>query len=42
MALHKDFPESPCVILDPAPRWFQADETMRESSMDKLMPPLEP
>ena len=26
--------------MDPALRWFPADETMRETSMDKLMPPL--
>ena len=36
MALHKDFPESPYNILDPALRWFPADEALRESSMDKL------
>lgn len=40
MALHKDFPESPFGILDPAIRWFPADETLRDTSMDKLMPPL--
>jgi type III restriction enzyme len=40
MALHKDFPESPYAILDPAVRWFPADEALRETSMDKLMPPL--
>ena len=40
MALHKDFPSSPFAILDPAIRWFPADETLRETSMDKLMPPL--
>ena len=42
MALHKDFPESPCAILDPAIRWFPADEALRDTSMDKLMPPLVP
>ncbi|PKO22619.1 MAG: type III restriction endonuclease subunit R [Chloroflexi bacterium HGW-Chloroflexi-1] len=42
MALHKDFPESPYAILDPALRWFPADESLRETSMDKLMPPLVP
>ena len=42
MALHPNFPESPYVILDPAIRWFPADEALRESSMDKLMPPLVP
>ena len=40
MALHPDFPASPHAIMDPALRWFPADETMRETSMDKLMPPL--
>ena len=42
MALHKDFPESPYAILDPAIRWFPADEALRESSSEKLMPPLVP
>ena len=42
MALHKDFPSSPHAILDPAVRWFPADEVLRESSMEKLMPPLVP
>ncbi len=40
MALHPDFPDSPHAILDPALRWFPADEAMRETSSDKLMPPL--
>ncbi len=40
MALHKDFPASPHAILDPSLRWFPADEALRETSMDKLMPPL--
>lgn len=42
MALHPNFPESPYAILDPTVRWFPADEALRESSMDKLMPPLVP
>jgi len=42
MALHPDFPESPYAILDPALRWFLADEALRESSSEKLMPPLVP
>ena len=42
MALHPSFPESPYAILDPAIRWFPADEALRETSMDKLMPPLVP
>ncbi|MDH5543772.1 MAG: DEAD/DEAH box helicase family protein [Nitrospinota bacterium] len=42
MALHKDFPSSPHAILDPAIRWFPADESLRSSSFEKLMPPLVP
>jgi len=42
VALHKDFPELPYAILDPALRWFPADEALRESSSEKLMPPLVP
>jgi type III restriction enzyme len=40
MALHPDFPDSPHAILDPNMRWFPADESLRETSMEKLMPPL--
>jgi type III restriction enzyme len=40
MALTPDFPKSPFEILDPSLRWFPADESLRESSADKLMPPL--
>ena len=39
MALHPDFPDSPHAILDPAVRWFPADEALRDTSMEKLMPP---
>ncbi len=42
MALHKDFPKSPYAILDPGVRWFPADEALRESSFEKLMPPMVP
>ncbi|MDP8254354.1 MAG: DEAD/DEAH box helicase family protein [Candidatus Alcyoniella australis] len=42
MALHPKFPDSPFAILDPEIRWFPADEALRLSSMDKLMPPLVP
>ncbi|PIQ96474.1 MAG: type III restriction endonuclease subunit R [Nitrospinae bacterium CG11_big_fil_rev_8_21_14_0_20_56_8] len=42
MALHPDFPDSPHAILDPAIRWFPADEALRESSFEKLLPPLVP
>jgi len=41
MALHKDFPRDPYVILDPAIRWFPADEDLRDTDrMQKLLPPL--
>lgn len=40
MALHPDFPKSPHAILDPELRWFPADEALRSTTMDKLMPPL--
>lgn len=40
MALHPQFPSSPYAVIDPDVRWFPADETLRETSMDKLMPPL--
>ena len=42
MSVHPNFPGSPYEILDPAIRWFPADETLRESSFEKLMPPLVP
>lgn len=40
MALHPRFPISPHTILNPDIRWFPADEALRESGMEKLMPPL--
>lgn len=40
MALHKDFPKDKFQILDPAVRWFPADEDLRkEGSYEKLLPP---
>ena len=33
MALHPDFPHSPHAVLDPALRWFPADEALRTTSM---------
>ena len=42
MALHPNFPNSPHAILDPAIRWFPADEALRASSFEKLLPPLVP
>jgi type III restriction enzyme len=40
MALHKDFPKSPYRVLDPAIRWFPADEALRDQGHEKLLPPL--
>ncbi len=40
MALHPEFPESPHVILEPSIRWFPAEEDLRNSKMEELMPPL--
>lgn len=42
MALHPEFPSSPHAVLRPEIRWFPADETLRETGMEKLMPPLVP
>ena len=40
MALSENFPKDPFVILDPKERWFPADESLREPSAEKLLPPL--
>lgn len=40
MALHKDFPDDPFAIAAPEVRWFPADESLRESKMRDLIPPL--
>ncbi len=40
MAIHPDFSKSPYDELLPEYRWFPADESLRESSYDKLLPPL--
>jgi len=42
MALHPDFPDLPYAILEPAMRWVPADEALRASSAEKLMPPSVP
>jgi type III restriction enzyme len=42
MALHPSFSDDPHAILDPAIRWFPADEALRTSSFEKLLPPLVP
>jgi hypothetical protein len=39
MALHPGFPSSPYETLLPAHRWFLADEAMRTTAYEKLMPP---
>jgi len=40
MSLHPDFPTSPYAPLTPEQRWFPADETLRSTAYDKLLPPL--
>ena len=40
MALHPGFPDSPHAILAPDLRWFPAEEALRETGAEKLMPPL--
>ena len=40
MAIHPKFPQSPHEILTPDVRWFPADELLRETSYEKLLPPL--
>jgi type III restriction enzyme len=42
MGLHPSFPADPHAILDPSIRWFPADETLRTTSFEKLLPPLVP
>lgn len=40
MAIHLKFPKSPHEVLPPEYRWFPADEALRDSSYEKLLPPL--
>jgi type III restriction enzyme len=40
MSLHPNFPRSPFAPLLPDQRWFPADETLRASAYEKLIPPL--
>lgn len=40
MALPSNFPNNPHQVVDPSLRWFPADESLRETSAEKLMPPL--
>lgn len=40
MSLHPEFPTSPYAALIPEQRWFPADEALRSTAYDKLLPPL--
>ncbi len=40
MSLHPDFPTSPYAPLIPEQRWFPADEALRSTAYEKLVPPL--
>ena len=40
VALHPEFPSSPHAILEPGVRWFPAEEALRDTTSDKLIPPL--
>ncbi|MGH8042827.1 MAG: DEAD/DEAH box helicase [Rudaea sp.] len=40
MALHPEFPRSPYAVAQPDQRWFPADETLRATAYEKLLPPL--
>jgi len=40
MSLHPQFPTSPYAPLVPAQRWFPADEALRSTAYEKLLPPL--
>ncbi|MCE7978160.1 MAG: type III restriction endonuclease subunit R [Nitrospira sp. NTP1] len=40
MSLHPDFPCSPYEPLIPHQRWFPADEALRSTAYEKLLPPL--
>lgn len=40
MALHPEFPASPYAIPKPDQRWFPADEDLRSTAYEKLLPPL--
>jgi type III restriction enzyme len=42
MALHRDFPKDKFQILDPAIRWFPAEEDLRKEGYEKLLPPFVP
>ena len=39
MSIHPEFPNSPYEIVNPEYRWFPADESLRDKTYEKLMPP---
>lgn len=40
MSLHPQFPKSPYAPLISEQRWFPADEALRSTAYEKLLPPL--
>jgi len=40
MSLYPDFPASPYSPLIPEQRWFSADEALRSTAYETLLPPL--
>jgi type III restriction enzyme len=40
LALHPEFPRSPYAVPAPDHRWFPADEDLRATAYEKLLPPL--
>lgn len=40
MALHPELPRSPYAVARPDHRWFPADEALRSTAYEKLLPPL--
>lgn len=40
MSLHPEFPVSPYAPMVPEHRWFPADEALRSTAYEKLLPPL--
>ena len=40
MGLHRNLPPDPYAVLEPDHRWFPGDESLRNTDMKNLMPPL--
>lgn len=40
MALHPNFPPDPYAVLEPDHRWFPGAESLRNTDMKNLTPPL--